>query len=199
MNKHYSLAKVMAVALSIALGGGLAHYYFKSARAPREIITTQGVISAYDAARDKDDVMKLFKDDWYWLSVNEYVPEEVAYMLDTHSPNHWEPQYTGKMNIAVLREQGKFVGFITYYMFENAGPFPVGKILFLAVSPDFRGKHYGEILLNNAMQQLFAQGAHVARLVTRIKNDKARRLYSRAGMAEMGEDNGFVHFVMVKK
>lgn len=194
------MIKVVLLTLSIAVGGSVAHYYSTHKEAQPAVVTPRGaVISSYNDERDKNDVAQLFKEDWYWLSVNEYRPEDVAYMLDTRSPNSWEPEYTGKMHIDVLREaDNKFVGFITYYMYEKTGPFLVGKILFLAVRPEFRGKRYGELLLKHAQQQLFAQGAEVARLVTRVSNEKAQKLYRRAGMKDIGEENGFTHFVVTK-
>lgn len=201
MNKQYTLIKVLLLVTSLALGAGIAHHYHakKGAVATSSMPTTGASISPYDDARDKEAVAKLFKDDWYWLSVNDYSAEDVAYMLDTRSPNYWEPQYTGKMQIAVLRDaDNAFIGFITYYMYEKTGPFLTGKILFLAINPDFRGKHYGELLLKYAIKELFAQGAQIVRLVTRTTNIKAQKLYMRAGMTNIGEENGFVHFVVTR-
>ncbi len=95
------------------------------------------------------------------------------------------------MRIAVLRENGAFCGFITYYM-KN---FHEGIVLFLAIRPECRGKRYGQKLLDYASAQLKAMGANVMSLVTRINNQNGIKLYTRAGFTQtLDVDPEFYNF-----
>ena len=142
-NKSMSRMRAALAVISIMVGAGIAYYVAQT----RET----GPIYDFNETRDAQAVKKIFKDDWYCLSNRDYIPESVDFVLRTHSPNEYEPRYYGKMNIKVLREQDTLVGFITYYMLN----FYEGKILFLAINPDFRGKRYGEPLLKYAINDLF--------------------------------------------
>ena len=188
-NKSMTRIKTTVALLSIMVGAGIA-YYVSQAR-------ETGPIYDFNESRDADAVHKIFKDDWYWLSNREYDVQNIDFVLKTHSPNEYEPRYYGKMDIKVLREDDTVIGFITYYMVN----FYEGKILFLAINPDFRGKRYGEPLLKYAINDFFNnRGASVVRLVTRVDNAPARKLYTRIGFQETGidEEDGFVHFAIRK-
>lgn len=187
-NRSMTRIKATAALVSIMLGAGVAYYVSQRETGP---------IYDFNEARDAQAVKKIFKDDWYWLSNRHYIPENIDFVLRTHSPNEYEPRYYGKMSIKVLREHNTLVGFITYYMLN----FYEGKILFLAINPDFRGKRYGEPLLKQAINDLFDnRGATVVRLVTRVDNTSARKLYTRIGFVETGidEEDGFVHYAIRK-
>ncbi|MFI5332835.1 MAG: GNAT family N-acetyltransferase [Candidatus Babeliales bacterium] len=188
-NRSMSRIKAALAVVSIMVGAGLAYY----ATHARET----GPICDFNEARDADAVKKIFKDDWYWLSNREYIPENIDFVLKTHSPNEYEPRYYGKMSIKVLREHDTLIGFITYYMLN----FYEGKILFLAINPDFRGKRYGEPLIKYAINDFFNnRGATVVRLVTRVDNTSAQKLYIRIGFVETGRDleDGFIHYAIKK-
>jgi ribosomal protein S18 acetylase RimI-like enzyme len=176
--------KVAVVAASIIVGGGVAHYYFSAQ-------PTHNLISSYQAARDYNDVLNLFKQDWYWLSAREFNIDNINFVLNTSSPNEYEPRYFGKMQIKVLRdEKGAFVGFITYYL-KN---FREGTVLYLAVRPEFRGKRYAEKLLDQAVSDLKAQGASVVALVTWVNNKAGNKLYPRYGFKEVGREGNYVYY-----
>lgn len=179
--------KTIIVTISIAVGAGIAHYYYSSSE--------KGPIYTFQENRDLEDMISLFVKDWYWLSNREYARENVEFNLKTNSPNEFEPRYFGKMRIKVLRENGKLIGFVTYYMVN----FYEGKVLFLAVNPEYRGKRYGEKLLKYAVDDLFSQGATVVRLVTRTTNYSAQKLYLRFGFQMTNpDDEGFMHFAIHK-
>src|SRR5689334_21016841 len=74
----------------IVLSGGL-YFRFKS--------NDCNGIAVYDAARDRDFILKLFKDNWYWLipENSDFSPE---YFLDNRAPTE-APTDRGKSNIAV--------------------------------------------------------------------------------------------------
>ena len=80
----------------------------------------------------------------------------------------------------MLFEDGKPVGVVTYYMMSQV----LGRILFLIVDKDFRGKRYGEKLLNYAFDELKKRGATSVKLFVRSENASARKLYERVGFVE---------------
>src|SRR5579872_1457124 len=124
--RRLTFIRTIIVAFSIAIGAGIAHHFYG--------VREQGPIYTFQENRDLEDMINLFVKDWYWLSNRDYSRENVEFALKTHSPNEYEPRYFGKMQIKVLRENGNLVGFITYYMLN----FYEGKILFLAVNPEYR-------------------------------------------------------------
>lgn len=187
IQKKMTFIKTVVFVLSLAIGVGVAHHYVAK--------TTHSTIYKYDAARDTADMLALFKHDTYWLSNREYDQDRQRFLFETYSPNEYEPRYFGKMGIQVMRDaSGAFIGFVTYYM-KN---FHEGIIFFLAVRPEFRGKHYGEQLLNAGIAQLVKQGAKIVSLAVRVDNEKAIKLYTRAGMHEASRaDDGFARMEKV--
>jgi ribosomal-protein-alanine N-acetyltransferase len=69
-----------------------------------------------------------------------------------------------------------------------------GRLLFLAVDQDFRGKGYGKILAHRAMKELFNMGADHIALWTRVSNLPAQKIYREIGFKEIFEDNGYLYF-----
>lgn len=179
MKKNIDI-KVLLIALSVACGGGLIYYF----TATQDKI----VVSAFQEKRDLNSIHNLFKKDWYWLSARDYDINILDSMIKTGSPNEYEPEYFGKMKFKVIRDEGKFAGFVSYYM-KN---FYNGTVLFLAVEPELRSKGYGMILLKEAIKDLFALGAKKVTLAVRENNTRGRAFYARAGMVEASVDNGFV-------
>lgn len=184
--KRRSLKVVAAVALAIGLTGGIA-YYMTRPCCP---------VSDFVSQRDRKEMLKIFYDDWYWLFPgSDYSPE---YILDTKSPGKeaYQAQYRGKLQIKVLRKDGKLAGFTTYYK-KN---FYEGQIQFVAVSPAFRRKGYGQMLTVCAVKGLFAMGCKKASLLTRLNNEKARRIYERLGFKETSrDDDGFIYYSVTPK
>lgn len=181
-SSSYSMIKRLALVTSIALGGAVGYYFFS----PQAVQDTD--ILVYDAARDRQDIMDLFAYDHYWLSADPQY--DVAYFLDTKSPNPWESQYKGLMTIKVLRPEGKFAGFTAYYM-RN---FYEGKFLFLAIHPDFRGKGLSKKLIAHAEQELKKMGAKKVKLCTRTSNIRAQKLYEKVGYDFTHEKDGFFFY-----
>jgi ribosomal protein S18 acetylase RimI-like enzyme len=184
MIKHIKTLKIVVLGASLMVGAGVAHYYWSSS-------AHQGPIYEYQESRDTNDMIKLFKQDWYWLSNRDFNEDRLRTSLQSHSPNEYEPRYFGKMGIKVMRDtSGEFIGFVTYYM-KN---FQEGIIFYLAVRPEFRGKHYGEQLLEAGAKELAKQGACVVSLAVRTDNERAIKLYKRAGMhVSTVESDGFSH------
>jgi ribosomal protein S18 acetylase RimI-like enzyme len=175
--KKYTGIKILLIATAIAAGAGIVYYV----RQPQSTI----VVSLFQEKRDLNNIHNLFKKDWYWLSERSYDVDVLDWMIKTGSPNEYEPEYFGKMKFKVLRDEGRFAGFVSYYM-KN---FHHGTVLYLAVEPELRSKGYGMILLKDAIHDLFALGAQKVTLAVRKNNIRGRQFYGRAGMAETPSDN----------
>ncbi len=151
-----------------------------------------GPIYEFNYDRDRQPILDIFNQNWYWLiSSDDYSPE---FMMKYHAPNHYDPAYVGKLQIKVLREkiqnEDTFIGFVAYYLKKPTE----GQLLFLAVRPEFRGKRYGEQLINYALADLKKRGAKVVKLVTRTTNENAQKLYTRVGFKETSREDGYVYF-----
>lgn len=146
----------------------------------------------FDYKRDSADLIETVKTDWYWLI--EGSSFDLEHMMQTHSPTK-EAQYYGKLFINVLRDHGKFAGFVTYYQRSTYE----GVIQFVSVNQHFRGKHYGKILTNHALERLFDMGMVRVTLTTRVSNIWARRVYTSMGFKETRIDDGFVDYAIEKK
>lgn len=142
-----------------------------------------------ELVRDAEDIKTLMKHDWYWLIASkEY---DLDFMLTQRAAMKKDPRYIGKLDIKVLRAQdNSFIGFVAYY----PESFYVGRVLFLAVRPEYRGKRYAQKLLDYAVNQLQEKGALFVRLVTRTDNLRAQAVYTRAGFKETGRDSEFVYY-----
>ena len=167
-----SLATLLVIAITVSL-----------------IKCNSGVtIKNYNPKRDYQGITNNLKADEYWL-FEEGLKFDVDHMLKTKSPDK-NPQYYGKLAIKVLLEKEKFAGFITYH---KTG-YHRGRIQFLSVSKDFRGKSYGKKLVNYALKDLFNQGCTEVSLVTRTDNIPAQKIYNDLGFKEISRDKKFVYF-----
>jgi len=152
--------------------------------------------------RDAQAVLKIIKDDWYWLFMPPYsFPESPEYILKHRSPGP-EPEnvaHRGKLKIKVLRENDEVAGFVTYYK-EN---FDTGEVQLLAVAPKFRKRGYGRRLIGYAIKKLFSMGCKKVSLLTRKDDHKARRLYERIGFKEIGHydhsSGRLIHYSLTRK
>lgn len=187
-NRSSTTKLLLIFALSCVAVGG-AYYYHTH----RTVFFMQGPISEYDATRDKQEILQLFKSDIYWLSANPDYNAE--YMLDNRAPGGESGRYSGQMQIKVLRDNDAFVGFVAYYK-KSADE---GFLNFVCVKPEMRGKHYAEKLMKYAEDDFRAQGVHRIKLLTRTINHRARALYTRMGytVTSIDEIGGFVYYMKI--
>jgi len=176
--KSWKKLTIFAGITATVLSAGILYYAF----APR------GPIYDFDPARDTQEILAIFEHNWHWLiSSDDYSPE---FMLKHRAPSK-DPLYVGSLHIKVLREQNKLAGFTAYYMKKKG----LGQLLFLAVGQEFRGKGYGEQLVQYVLKDFADMGASCVRLVTRTTNFPAHRLYNRIGFHEIKpHEDGFVYF-----
>ena len=166
--------KAAVLVLGLVLGGYYGYQFYQN------YSNDQGDIRSYKAGIDEQYIKKEFQDNWYTLIANPSY--DVDFMLQRKAPNNYEPQYFGKMNIKMLYHDNRPIGFITYYMQTSYQ----GDVLFLVIDKEFRGKRYGEKLLNYAFAQMKKEGAKTVKIFTRTENTSAQRLYTRVGFVETG-------------
>ena len=171
---------ILCISIALTLGLGTFIYFQRT--------TEQGPIYTFDAQRDTQEIMDIFHKDWYWLLASD--ESSPAFMLK-HRTYDTNPAHFGLMHIKVLRDDtAKLAGFTTYYMETKTQ----GRILFVAVGRDFRGKGYGKILTQKAMEELFKMGADHICLWTRVSNLPAQKIYKGLGFVEKSEEYGFLFF-----
>ena len=156
----------------------------------------QGPIYNFNASRDTAAIMDIFNQNWYWLLASENSSPAFMIKHRTHDAN---PLHFGSLHIKVLypekphsaqEARHKLAGFAAYYMDTPQQ----GRLLFLAVPHEFRGKGYGKLLAEYAMQQMFEMGATHIALWTRVNNLPAQRIYKELGFKEVFDENGYVFF-----
>lgn len=183
MNKRLSFKYIFLGIVVFAFMGGAIGYSCSSVRVP---------IYEFEYERDMPAVRKIFDQDLYWLSADEsYKPD---FSFKYHTP-HESPLYFGQMKIKVLRLNNELVGFTTYYMESKES----ARLLFIAVRPEFRGKRYGQQLIEYALKDLAQMGAKKVKLTTRPSNLSGQKLYKRVGFVETGRDDTFVYFLYTMK
>jgi ribosomal protein S18 acetylase RimI-like enzyme len=164
--------KILVMLSGLAAGG----YY--GYQALQDYYGGKGAIRSYATSQDEAFIKNEFKENWYTLIATPSY--DVDFMLQKKAPNDREPQYFGKMAIKMLYEDNHPIGFITYYMQTSYQ----GDILFLVIDKKYRGKRYGEKLLQYAFKELKKQGAKTVKIFTRTENTSAQKLYTRIGFVE---------------
>lgn len=186
MNTRNKILVTVLTALSIS---GLSYYYisYKKSAVIQQASAQSGFFD-YDEARDKKDILAMFVTERYWLlSSDDYDPE---FMLDYKAPSK-NPTYVGKLHIKVLRENGKFVGFTTFYKTTVTE----GQILFVAVNEAFRGKGNAKKLTQYAFDSLVRMGVKRVWLLTRSQNVRAQAVYKKLGFEVFEVDpEGYIYF-----
>jgi len=168
----------LSIALAACSGAAIYHYHYS---APKDNIYD------FNPTRDTQAMMDIFHKDWHWLLSS---PESSPAFMIKHRTHDTNPMHFGSLHIKVLREGDKLAGFAAYFM-ETPKQ---GRLLFLAVSQDFRGKGYGRTLALRAMQELFNMGADHIALWTRVANLPAQKIYRELGFQEVLEENGYLFF-----
>lgn len=171
--------------LCILFCGG-TYYYTK-------VYAAQAVkLVDFEYERDMADVLSIFDRNWYWLMVypqEEYDPNYLPHVFKWGAPQA-DPLKKGMLTIKVLRHEGRVIAFTAYYMKTKISGF----LLFVAVDNNFRGKKYGEALVNHALKAMIDRGAKQIQLNTRIDNLPARSLYKKMGFTETVRQGPFVYY-----
>lgn len=181
--------KKLVLIASIAAGSGITYW----------LLHNKGVVGAdkpyvlYEFKgdeRDIQDVENMFKRDLYWLTTRDYY--DVRGMMLKRSSDFDDPSKDGDLTIYIMRDKAtdKFIGFTAYLRLS----FYKGKILFIGVEPDFRGKRYAGELVKFDFDQFKKMNMIKGMLTTRVENAAARKAYEREGMKEYMIYDGFVYY-----
>lgn len=174
------IKKVASACALILLVAGGGYYYWR---------THYPSMYEFDYARDNQQVVGIFHQNWHWLITSDtYSPE---FTLKYLAPNE-NRKYLGKLKITVLRQGNEILGFVAYYMKST----DLGFLLFLAVDKRYTRKKYGERLLRYGLQQLTQMGAQKIQLFCRTTNIPALTLYKRVGFYKSSKyaPEGFVYY-----
>lgn len=87
----------------------------------------------------------------------------------------------------VLEEDGVIAAFVAAVESEKR----VVRVLMLAVTPEFRGRAFGSLLMKELHARCIAAGVHTVKLEVRKSNGSARSFYERLGYAVFGEMQNF--------
>lgn len=144
-------------------------------------------IQLYSPARDRQALITLFKDNWYWL-----IPDTTIFSVETFLDQNTKLQGTNKDDnkILVYCVDNKPIGMVAYY----DDSYYRGQLRFIVVDKEYRGKGYSKELMNYALNDMKKRGLSKVRLLTRTNNDPARKLYLKLGFKELPPKGGYVEF-----
>jgi RimJ/RimL family protein N-acetyltransferase len=183
----HSWVKRVALIASIAIGSGIAwvvHNRSAFGEKPYVLYEFTG------DERDVQDVEKMFERDLYWLTSRETYDARAMMLRKTSDFD--DPSKDGDLTIYIMRDKktDALIGFTAYLRLS----FYKGKILFIAVNPEFRGKRYAGELVKFDFEQFKKMGMIKGMLTTRVDNKAARKAYEREGMKEYMIHDGFVYY-----
>lgn len=176
----------IALMVMLAVVSGLAIFFYSSDQ-------DRGgdyVMRPYDEAKDFQPLVKLMKDNLFWISeTHDFQPEK---MLALRAPNY-DPRLAGTVKVEVIETDQKTAGFIAYYKKSPEH----GYIWLLGVDSTFRGRGFGERLVKKALDDFKAQHVSYVTLATRIINKPALSLYYKFGFKEISreEDRGMIFLI----
>jgi len=158
---------------AVAVCGALAWWWHGSS------LLKKGPITPYQP-EDREAIIQLLKDDWYWLVAVGASDFTADYMLEHHAATYHYPDNT--LSISVYRTpEGKVAGFVTYHQLEGYK----GRIQFLAVAKEFRKKGYARALMAHAINGLQKMGMCFIEIAVRANNTPAFNLYKKFGFKEI--------------
>lgn len=172
----------LLVILAVLGGIGFYQYYGNG--------ITIDPIEAYQPARDRYDVERLFAQNWFWLINIPYEDALASFGKDLDKVSSvTEQQKPEAYRWIVYREGGVVKGFCTYYIKSPT----VGRILFLAVGEKYRGHGCAQQLMQYAISALERAGAKTIRILVRIENFRAQNLYRKLGFEAVKTADEFIY------
>jgi len=85
-----------------------------------------------------------------------------------------------------LELEGQVIGYMGLWFILDEG-----HITNIAITPNYRGQHWGEFLMRSMMEQMVEQGMERMTLEVRVSNSPAQSLYKRLGFASAGVRRGY--------
>lgn len=99
----------------------------------------------------------------------------------------------------VLKEEGKIIGFIDYWI-----TFDIAQLAKIAILPEYRGKHLAHRLMDQMIQDAEAKQCETLSLEVRVSNLAAQKLYEAYDFINVNTRKGYYHdngedaYVLVK-
>lgn len=173
-----------SVALVCACAVG---FYFYGV--PYFFIDQKNGIRLYQAS-DKETIRALFSHDWRTMVSEQY---DLDFTLDHATSSQWERK--NDLIMKVMQEDGKVVGYSAVYKKAQFW----GRILFIIVDKEYRGKGYAKALVMDALRYLFFdQDCLKVTLLTRQYNTAAQTLYEKIGFTVYEDDEYDKHYVFYR-
>jgi len=145
-------------------------------------------IQDYKPSRDREFILNLFKNNWYWLTANDSLkPEKI---LDSLSLFYPDGSHKADITIKVNLENNQPTGFIAYYKKKLYQ----GYVQFMAVDEKYRGKGYAQKLLSYAIEDLKNRDCIKVRMLTRMSNLPARAVYTKLGFKKRWSNEEFIEY-----
>lgn len=145
-------------------------------------ISAQFSIVPFTKERDKQAVITIIQDDWNKLfTLPRFNQNIVDRMLEHQHPGDMA-HHTKHLTIAVLYDEERLVGFITYY-YTNAS---TSNIELLAIDKNYRSKGYGKKLIEYVMREVRSQGVNAIQLYVYTSNQSALQFYTHLGFSIKG-------------
>jgi ribosomal protein S18 acetylase RimI-like enzyme len=172
--------------LLIFLAAGAALYFYGT---PYFFVPDKNGIRLYQQA-DKEFVRAMFAHDWRTMVSEEY---DLDFTLDHATSSQWERKHD--MIMKVMQEDGRVVGYSAVYKKAQFW----GRILFIIVDKEYRGKGYAKALVMDALRYLFFdQDCLKVTLLTRQYNTAAQILYEKVGFTVYEDDEYDKHYVFYR-
>lgn len=129
----------------------------------------------FDYAQDMSSVESILRKEWPKLFFNPNYDEQFVHSIFYKKcPGDIYARYT-KVIIDVLHEDGKLIGFISYYFKRDH----IGHVELLAIDPDHQKKGYGKLLIEKVIQKFKAANCKQIQLYVYTTNPKAIQFYKR--------------------
>lgn len=150
-------------------------------------------IIEYNTIEDKNDLLKIFDDNFYWLICGMERKDynfEQTFIKKIYKTDNEEKE----LKILVAKENNKVYGFVTYYFYNDE----IGRIHLLAVDKEKRGINLGEKLIRNGIEDMFKnENIKKIFIMVRKENTKAKNLYNKVGFYEIKNDDDPNVFILL--
>jgi ribosomal protein S18 acetylase RimI-like enzyme len=166
-------------------------YFFKKIN----IVEDKVEIFDYDGKVDKEDVLRILRENFYWLVAGMTWDEfNFEKQIDNKKYIHNKENPNLGMEIKVVRDDcsKKTVAFLTYYIQEEK----IIRVHLLCVDKNYRRKGYAEILIKYLINESKKNGFEKLFLITRVENIRAQTLYKKLGFyAIPEEEDSHIYFL----
>jgi len=132
---------------------------------------------------NKGIVRPLYPDDLEAILEIERISFATPWSLEAFKTELKENEYARYL---CLELAGQVIGYMGLWFILDEG-----HITNIAISPNHRGQHWGELLMRSVMEKMLEQGMARMTLEVRVTNSPAQSLYKRLGFVTAGVRKGY--------